>query len=105
MAAGEMNRDEFVAFLKCVFANMAAVSQDGAIHFQFMDWAHTHEMLVAGHHVYAQLKNICVWAKSNAGMGSFYRSHPMYLGCCAYSAGRCCSAAWYHSPSSPPSLR
>ena len=24
--------------------------------------------------VYRELKNLCVWAKSNAGMGSFYRS-------------------------------
>ena len=74
MAAGELTRDEFVGFLKPVFGNMAAFSQDGAIHFQFMDWAHAYEMLSAGHQVYTELKNICVWAKTNAGMGSFYRS-------------------------------
>src|SRR6266478_4863792 len=31
-------------------------------------------MLVAGRAVYHELKNICVWNKGNAGMGSFYRS-------------------------------
>jgi len=31
-------------------------------------------MLVAGRKVYKELKNICVWCKTNAGMGSFYRS-------------------------------
>ena len=39
-----------------------------------MDWAHAYELLQAGHEVYAELKNICVWKKSNAGMGSLWRS-------------------------------
>ena len=32
------------------------------------------EMLDAGRAHYSTLKNLCVWNKSNAGMGSFYRS-------------------------------
>ena len=39
-----------------------------------MDWRHMGEMLAAGNAVYQELKNVCVWNKSNAGMGSFYRS-------------------------------
>jgi DNA modification methylase len=39
-----------------------------------MDWRHCHEMLVAGREVYCELKNLCVWSKTNAGMGSLYRS-------------------------------
>lgn len=39
-----------------------------------MDWRHAHELLVAGASAYDQLKNLCVWVKSNAGMGSFYRN-------------------------------
>jgi len=31
-------------------------------------------MLEAGNAAYTELKNICVWSKANAGMGSFYRS-------------------------------
>jgi DNA modification methylase len=31
-------------------------------------------MLEAGHAVYSELKNLCVWNKTNGGMGSFYRS-------------------------------
>jgi DNA modification methylase len=31
-------------------------------------------MLGAGRTAYSELKNLCVWNKSNAGMGSFYRS-------------------------------
>lgn len=32
------------------------------------------ELLAAGGSVYQELKNLIVWAKTNAGMGSFYRS-------------------------------
>ncbi len=32
------------------------------------------ELLTAGRQVYSELKNLCIWDKSNAGMGSFYRS-------------------------------
>lgn len=74
MGSGEMTRPEFTAFLASVFANAAAVSQDGAIHYQCMDWRHMGEMLEAGHGVYSGLQNLCVWAKDNGGMGSFYRS-------------------------------
>lgn len=74
MASGEMTSAEFTAFLSLAFANAAAVSVDGALHFQCMDWRHADEMLAAGRSVYSDLKNICVWAKDNGGMGSFYRS-------------------------------
>jgi DNA modification methylase len=39
-----------------------------------MDWRHMGEMLTAGGKSYTELKNLCVWAKTNAGMGTFYRS-------------------------------
>jgi DNA modification methylase len=32
------------------------------------------EMLAAGNAVYTELKNLCIWNKTNAGMGTFYRS-------------------------------
>jgi len=32
------------------------------------------EMLAAGDANYLELKNVCIWNKSNAGMGTFYRS-------------------------------
>jgi DNA modification methylase len=74
MASGEMSQSEFTAFLAAVFRNEAEVSVNGAIHFQCMDWRHMNEMLEAGDAVYSELKNLCVWAKDNGGMGSFYRS-------------------------------
>jgi DNA modification methylase len=39
-----------------------------------MDWRHMVELLSAGQAAYTELKNMCVWVKDNAGMGSLYRS-------------------------------
>jgi DNA modification methylase len=74
MASGEMSEADFIAFLETVLANMAAVSCDGALHYICMDWRHLYELLTAARSVYDGYKNLCVWAKNNAGMGSLYRS-------------------------------
>src|SRR3984893_10713397 len=79
MASGEMDRPEFTAFLGEAFRNLAAFSVDGAIHFVCMDWRHVEELLAAGREAYDELKNICVWVKDNAGMGSFYRSRHEFI--------------------------
>jgi DNA modification methylase len=74
MASGEMSDDEFRAFLTDTLGACAAVSRDGAIHFVCMDWRHMDDVSVAGDAVYGDLLNLCFWNKSNAGMGSLYRS-------------------------------
>lgn len=74
MASGEMSPSEFTSFLARVFNNLCRWSTDGSIHYQCTDWRHQREMLDAGDANYTELKNVCVWAKSNGGMGSFYRS-------------------------------
>ncbi len=74
MASGEMSEEEFTAFLRTVLDNLAVHSTDGSIHFIFMDWRHISELLTAARSVYSELKNLCVWNKDNAGMGTFYRS-------------------------------
>jgi DNA modification methylase len=74
MASGEMSEVEFTAFLQAVFALLTENTVDGSLHQIFMDWRHASEMLGAGRVVYSELKNVCVWNKTNAGMGSFYRS-------------------------------
>jgi DNA modification methylase len=74
MAAGEMSEAEFTAFLQAVFALLIENTVDGSIHQICMDWRHLWEMLGAGRTIYNELKNLCVWNKTNAGMGSFYRS-------------------------------
>lgn len=74
MASGEMSPKDFTAFLRTAFQRLVEFSEGGAIHFICMDWRHMPELLAAVDNVYSELKNLCVWAKSNAGMGSFYRS-------------------------------
>jgi len=74
MATGEMTEAAFTGFLERAFSNLVAVSTDGAIHFICMDWRHMGEVIAAGDKAYSELKNLCVWAKTNGGMGSLYRS-------------------------------
>jgi DNA modification methylase len=74
MASGELSRANFVEFLKQSLTAAAAVARDGAVHFVCMDWRHLGELLEAGGMVYDEMLNLVVWAKTNAGQGSFYRS-------------------------------
>lgn len=74
MASGEMTEREFEAFLTTALKAAAAVTNDGSFAFVCMDWRHMSEMLAAGRAVFDELKNLCVWTKSNGGMGSLYRS-------------------------------
>jgi hypothetical protein len=80
MASGEMTAAEFTTFLTAFCCLAAEQSHDGAIHDICMDWRHVGELLAAGKEAYSELKNICVWVKHNAGMGSLYRSqHELIL--------------------------
>jgi hypothetical protein len=74
MASGELSAAEFQSFLRTALGHAAACSVNGAIHYVCMDWRHQCEIIAAGEAVYSELKNLCVWNKSNAGMGSLYRS-------------------------------
>ena len=74
MASGEMTTEEFTRFLSEVFGHLAMSSADGSIHYVCMDWRHIGEIISASKTSYPELKNLCVWAKDNGGMGSFYRS-------------------------------
>lgn len=73
-ASGEMNRAQFVAFLKSTLRNLASVMRDGAIAYVCMDWRHMGELIEAGEASFTELKNLVVWNKTNGGMGAFYRS-------------------------------
>lgn len=73
-ASGELSPAEFTTMLRTVFKHCARFSVDGSIHFQCMDWRHIREILDAADGVYSTFKQLIVWVKSNAGMGTFYRS-------------------------------
>jgi DNA modification methylase len=74
MASGEMTPARFTRFLTTVLQLLARHSIAGSLHFLCMDWRHQLELLTAADRVYSELKNLCVWVKDNAGMGSLYRS-------------------------------
>ncbi|WP_265587875.1 site-specific DNA-methyltransferase [Sphingomicrobium arenosum] len=74
MASGEMADDEFRQFLRDTLGAAAAVSRDGAVHYVCMDWRHMGDVEAAAETVYDEFLNLCIWNKSNAGMGSLYRS-------------------------------
>jgi DNA modification methylase len=74
MAAGEMSEAEFTAFLVDSLGPAARLCRDGAIAYVCMDWRHMGELLAAGRQVFTEFKNLCVWNKTNGGMGAFYRS-------------------------------
>jgi len=72
--AGEMDPAQFTAFIRAILRNCVRFSVGGAIHYHCMDWRHLRELLDAAEGVYDQFKQLVVWAKSNGGQGSFYRS-------------------------------
>lgn len=73
-ASGEMSSQEFTSFLNAAFAQTHACSQDGAIHFYFIDWRHIRELQDAAQPLFGTPRQLCVWVKDNGGMGTFYRS-------------------------------
>ena len=74
MAAGELTEDEFCGFLREAFELTASHVVDGATLFACMDWRHLLEILGAIRALGCDLLNLCVWVKTNGGMGSLYRS-------------------------------
>ena len=74
MASGEMTKKEFVDFLADSLAALIPHLTDGAILYLCMDWRHMAELLEAAFRNELTLKNLCVWCKTNAGNGTFYRS-------------------------------
>src|SRR5450756_1040773 len=74
MASGEMSESEFFDFLCRALSLLEGHSRHGSVHFICMDWRHAAAVLLAGKKAYHTLLNLCVWAKDNGGMGSFYRS-------------------------------
>jgi hypothetical protein len=79
-ASGEMSEVQYVQFLEEALGNAARVSAEGAVHYVFHDWRRSVEVNTAGRTVYGAMLNLCVWAKTCAGQGSFYRSQHEFVG-------------------------
>ena len=74
MASGEMSKPEFSTFLQDQFALVAQHSRPGAVIASFMDWRSIAPLVMAGEAVALELINMIVWNKTNASMGSLWRS-------------------------------
>ena len=76
----DMVIEEFEAFLTDYIKNVVAYSEPGSVHYHFIDWRHLNVLERVCHKFYDAQLNLCVWVKSNGGMGSFYRSrHELVL--------------------------
>lgn len=74
-ASGEMSPAKFKAFLVETLGHATNRLKHGGVIFSCIDWRHITDMLAALADLGLELLNICVWVKSNPGMGSLYRSH------------------------------
>ena len=74
MASGEMSQSEFSTFLMECLAVMKSALAEGGLALVFMDWRGINSLLNAGNAIGFILHNIIIWAKTNGGMGSLYRS-------------------------------
>ena len=74
MGSGEMDEGQFTGFLGTTCNWLHRHTVEGAISYVFMDWRHMTELSDAARPVFGAVKQLCVWVKDNAGMGSFYRS-------------------------------
>lgn len=83
---GEMSDEEFVEFLASIFENAKQYSESGGLVYLCMDFRHIWHVCSAGNKVFPcqdkknkggnhyTPKQMCVWNKSQAGNGSFYRA-------------------------------
>ena len=74
MASGEMSKAEFTAFLTDFIGKLSAHLKDGAVLDICMDHRHIGELQAAIDANGLTSLNLCVWNKTNGGMGSLYRS-------------------------------
>jgi DNA modification methylase len=74
MGAGEFTPREFTAFMHTALCLIAKNTIPAGIVYAFMDFRSIRELLEAGSEVPLEYKQLCIWVKTNAGLGGFYRN-------------------------------
>jgi DNA modification methylase len=74
MAAGEMSPDQFATFNRAWLEAALPFVIDGGLIGTFIDWRSVEIVLATGRELGLSLLNLIVWAKSNGGQGSLWRS-------------------------------
>lgn len=85
MGVGEMTDVQFQNFLRGFIRESAAMVMDGGVIMICMDWRHVADLILAGKTEGLSLLNMCVWNKTNGGMGSLYRSKHELV--CVFKSG------------------
>ena len=80
MAAGELDDQDFTEFLSRSITASLPYMDATALYYLFMDWRHVGNLNTAAKYNGLIQQNLCVWSKTNAGMGSFYRSQHELVG-------------------------
>ena len=80
MAAGEMGDQDFTEFLSRSITASLPYMDTTALYYLFMDWRHVGNLNAAAKRNGLIQQNLCVWSKTNAGMGSLYRSQHELVG-------------------------
>ena len=75
MASGEMSADEFGAFNEAWIDEALRYLVNGGVLATFIDWRGLGSVMQAASAARLAQLNLIVWSKTNAGMGSLYRSH------------------------------
>lgn len=89
MGSGELSTEAFIdQLLRPVMQNIASFSAPGAIAFVCSDWRSLRPIWQAAEGVFVEPKNLVVWAKTNAGMGGFYRQQTEFIVPFLVSRGR-----------------
>jgi DNA modification methylase len=73
-ACGEKTEQAFTGFLTDALGLAKDRSRDGALLYCCMDWRHLQEMQAASRACALEQVNLCIWVKTNGGMGALYRS-------------------------------
>ena len=74
MASGEMTVAEFLAFNLAWMEAILPCLCDGGVFGTFIDWRGLQTVSAAAEELGLKPFNLVVWTKTNAGMGSLYRS-------------------------------
>ena len=74
MASGEMTEEQFLAFNVDWIGAVTPYLCKGGVFGTFIDWRHLGTVSAAALQIGLTPLNLVVWSKTNAGMGSLYRS-------------------------------
>jgi hypothetical protein len=83
--AGELSTDEYFELLRDSLSVLKTCCVPSALVYACIDWRHVLEMTVAGRACDMPLYTICVWTKTNGGMGGIYRNAHEFV--CVFRAG------------------